>query len=51
MCSKEGENILLLDIRSTRDVNDEVTKLLPVTDGKKMYDCVIRLIKDINLNT
>ena len=35
MCSKEGENILLLDIRSTRDVNDEVTKLLPVTDGKK----------------
>jgi len=35
MSPQERKHILLLDIRSASDVNDEVTKILPTAGGRK----------------
>ena len=35
MCSEEGEDRLLLDVWPTCDVDNQIAKLLPVTERKK----------------
>ena len=35
MCSEEGKDGLLLDVRPTCDVDNQVAKFLPVTERNK----------------
>ena len=51
MSSEEGEDRLLLDIRPTRDIDNQVAKLLPVTETEKriLYSFVIHYASISNL--
>ena len=46
MCSEEGEDRLLLDIWPACDVDDQVAKLLPVSErkNKREYPFIIIII-------